>query len=330
MLEFEILNLIKNENKNKNTIILNPKLIKKNLIYKITLICNKNIHIQFKFYAKFINKIEFIYNNKSINKYNRIPFDGILFNCNLNIEKKLDIIINPIDLCTIIYIKDIIEYNFETLYNIEWNHIYIINLKRRSDRKENIIKQLEKLEIKNYDFLEAVDGLSLEIKEKYNEIKNININNPISTCGHFGCLLSHINAITLAKQNNYENIMILEDDIFFNDNFIENINKIKIPKYDMIYLGGIINKHKLFLNDWGFANKVMGAYAYIINNSIYDILIEKLKNLDEYIDVFYLKQIQPNYNVFILNDLIKTDLLSSDTSKKSKKMIKQLNYINKK
>jgi hypothetical protein len=71
----------------------------------------------------------------------------------------------------------------------------------------------------------------------------------------------------------------------------------------------------------------MGAYAYILSSSVFDIVLEGLKNLDEYIDFFYLKSIQRQKITIILNDIIKTDLNSSDTSHKSRIMIKRLDYI---
>jgi hypothetical protein len=95
-------------------------------------------------------------------------------------------------------------------------------------------------------------------------------------------------------------------------------------------LGGIISKKKLFFNDWIFANnnKIMGAYGYILQNKLFDSILGRLEKLTEYVDLFYLKQIQPNYSIILLNDYIKTDLISSDTSHKCEKLIKRLEYIN--
>ena len=71
----------------------------------------------------------------------------------------------------------------------------------------------------------------------------------------------------------------------------------------------------------------MGAYAYILSSSIYNIVLDGLEKLTEYVDFFYLKEIQPKYKTIILNDIIKTNLNSSDTSHKSKKLIKRIEYI---
>lgn len=103
-----------------------------------------------------------------------------------------------------------------------------------------MINNFIKIGITNYEFITGVDGLKPSIINKFNDYKN-NFKTKIITSGHFACLLSHIKAIKIAKQRGYLNIMILEDDVYFCDNFIEKISKMKIPKYDMIYLGEIIN-----------------------------------------------------------------------------------------
>ena len=308
------------------------------------------------FYANFIDWIEFIYTdlsnlsdltdlsdlsdlsnlsnlsnspNKSI-KYDYLPNQGILVSKTIKENSYLTINFKPIDLCTRITLKNInpIPIQINQLNLISWDNIFIINLQRRSDRREQMIKKLAEANIITYEFIEALDGLDPDIHNQFNQTSNTSTN-PIVTVGHFACLLSHIKAIQLAKSRNYSNIMILEDDVYFCDGFLARLTNLMVPQYDMIYLGGIISKKKLFLSEWAFCNgyKIMGAYGYILSKSIYDIVLEKLEKLLEYVDLLYIKQIQPNYKVLLLNDFIKTDLTSSDTSHKSKKLVKRLEYI---
>lgn len=120
--------------------------------------------------------------------------------------------------------------------------------------------------------------------------------------------------------------MILEDDISFCENFLNKLD-ISVPSYDMIYLGGIIDKKKIFLNNWSNYNCIMGAYGYILNCSLYDKILNDIEINKYYIDLYYIKNIQKNYRIILLDDFIKTDLKTSDTSSKSKKIIERLNYI---
>lgn len=326
MIQIILSNVIKkNESETEN--IYQPETISKKLTYKMIFKSNVNINLNFILYANFIDGIEFNSLNKQI-YYELISDKGLLFSTNISPNDYLEIKFKPIDLCTRIIIRNI---KFNILQNIctsKFDNIFIINLQRRNDRKEQMIKKLFDANIKHYEFIEAYDGLDTYIYNQFLEIKK-NTSSLIITSGHFACLLSHIKAIKLAKSRNYSNIMILEDDVYFCDNFLEKLSKLKLPQFDMIYLGGITSRKKLFPSNWCFCNdfKIMGAYGYILSSSIYNEVLTELEKLLNYVDFLFINQIQQKYKVILLDDFIKTDLLSSDTSHKSKKLIKRLKYI---
>ena len=83
-------------------------------------------------------------------------------------------------------------------------HILYINLESRPDRKKHVEKQLKRIGLKG---------------ERFNAIKLPN--------GALGCSMSHLKCIEMAKQNNWEHILILEDDILFTEpnTFIQQMNK---------------------------------------------------------------------------------------------------------
>ena len=73
------------------------------------------------------------------------------------------------------------------------NNIKIINLKKRTDRKQNVKTQLDKLGIYNYEFYEAINGYEIEESEKIGEIQQLFRNNDfLYKKGVIGCALSHI------------------------------------------------------------------------------------------------------------------------------------------
>ena len=96
--------------------------------------------------------------------------------------------------------------------------IYIINLKRRKDRRENVEQQLKLSGIDSYNFVEAVDGKALNASSELFSLferNDFNFNK-----GVIGCALSHIhlwNNLINDKENDF--YIILEDDITFCDNF---------------------------------------------------------------------------------------------------------------
>ena len=329
MIQIKLTNTkIKEEINNK--IIYQPKTYSDTLDYKIIIKSKISYQIQFVIYADFIDWIEFFYTDQSAKsyKYNYLSNQGMLVSHTIKENNYLTINFKPIDLCTRIIIKNINPIMITQLSLITWDNIFIINLQRRADRREQMEKKLLEASINTYEFIEALDGLDPDITKQFVEIKK-NPSNPIVTSGHFACLLSHIKAIQLAKSRNYSKIMILEDDVYFCNNFLDKLTNLIVPNSDMIYLGGIVSKKKLFLSEWAVCNgyKIMGAYGYILSKSIYDTVLSRLEKLLEYVDFLYIKQIQPNYKVILLNDFIKTDLTSTDTSHKSKKLIKRLEYI---
>lgn len=89
--------------------------------------------------------------------------------------------------------------------NIQEIPVIYINLERRKDRNANAINELKKLGLNNVT--------------RFNAIENSN--------GAIGCSLSHIKCIEIAIQNNYDYVLICEDDIsVLNvELFLTNANK---------------------------------------------------------------------------------------------------------
>lgn len=339
ILNCKLYNIIYDTN---NKIYLLNKYVNQYVNYKMVIVpkfhIKKKIFIQFKIHTQSIKLIDFIFGGK-VKKYTNIHPDGFLISFNFepnNINNKFEIQFYPFvkDYNIIDHVKikinKIIIYKYElsNFIKINWNKIFIINLNRREDRKKKMIYMFEKLKINsnNFEFIEAIDGLDKNILLKYNELKNKSLTKIVSS-GHFACLLSHIKAIEIAKQRNYSSIMILEDDVILCENFISKLENLLVPIYDMIYLGGIINKKKVLFNDWVKYNKIMGAYGYILKANLFDIVLKELNKLTDYVDLFYLKQIQTNYNIILLDDFVKTNLDSSDTSDKNYLMVQRLFYI---
>ena len=84
------------------------------------------------------------------------------------------------------------------------NHSFYINLESRPDRKKHVEEQLK------------IIGIT---SNRFNAIKLPN--------GALGCSMSHLKCIEIAKENNWEHVLIVEDDIkFLNPElFITQINK---------------------------------------------------------------------------------------------------------
>ena len=136
------------------------------------------------------------------------------------------IIIILIILCIIITTYNIID-KFINKWEDTIDGIVYINLDNREDRKNLLLKELEKI---NIDM------------DKVNKVSGSYIPNN----GHKGCVQSHIIALTMAKLNRWNNVLIFEDDMeldvspdVFNsniNNMLEYLNKNNIS-WDVIMLG---------------------------------------------------------------------------------------------
>jgi len=159
---------------------------------------------------------------------------------------------------------------------------YVINLTERNDKKKYIEKLFNKQKIK-FEF--------------YRPIKNES--NPRK-----GCLESHLHLIKNAIKNNYEKILIFEDDV----KFLKSIHEIKEPPNDwnMIYLGGTVhrvmdtkNKHYTRVQTWT-------THAYFVNLKDKEFVnkIMDMENYNEEVDRFYLEKIHPKYKCYMTNPMM--------------------------
>lgn len=143
------------------------------------------------------------------------------------------------------------------------DHIFYINLERRQDRRTQIEDILKEYEIEH-------------ISERFPAIDYPNK-------GIVGCMYSHLETIKLAKHRGYKNILILEDDFYFENSKEEIENKLAhffrtIKTYDVLMFSHNLKQY-LETHDPDIRRVIEAstASAYIINESYYDTLIELYK-----------------------------------------------------
>ena len=150
--------------------------------------------------------------------------------------------------------------------------VIFINLEERKDRREKCELILNKI----FD------------KDKIIRFEAIKEN-----LGAIGCTKSHIACLNLAIKNNWNNLLILEDDIILKDSEnLETFEKLVLNKYDVIVFGGT-----WFLNN-PFNNKLYScgtAASYLVNKHYYKKLN---KNFNDGLKLFYKTK---NYNKYGLD-----------------------------
>ena len=136
-------------------------------------------------------------------------------------------------------------------------HILYINLEYRKDRQEQIMKTL--LEYFSEEIIYRIPGILNKILPS------------------IGIAQAHINALEHAIKNNWEHVLIMEDDMVFNE-FEKNYEKLQSlmsSSYDVIVLGGI----KVDYNpETSKLYKCSSMGAYLVHKNYYEILLQNFKD----------------------------------------------------
>jgi len=186
------------------------------------------------------------------------------------------------------------------------DHVYVINLLRRSDRRDIISNELNSLGI-NYSFSKnTVDGEYLTVNEliSTNTIEKYFIDpSGICTMGVYGCALSHYNTWTEFLKTDYNTALILEDDVYFHPS--ENVNKLYdilttelplVKNWDIFFLArqSIINEGTSIteniiepITSWNLSDpKPWGAHSYIVTRKAAEYLVKNYLPIKYAVDVY--------------------------------------------
>lgn len=177
-----------------------------------------------------------------------------------------------------------------SILNNYFDKIYYLNLDRRPDRNQDCIDELSKCGIVAERF-SATDAKELNLKP------------------WMGCLLSNLEIIKTAKSKGFKNILILEDDVIFNDEFDTLFNSYinQIPdNWDMLYLSGNHNEHSGYQINKISENIIKcfitySTHSFAVNSTVYDLIINYLTyNQTKPVDVLY-TEIQRMCNAYSLS-----------------------------
>jgi GR25 family glycosyltransferase involved in LPS biosynthesis len=166
--------------------------------------------------------------------------------------------------------------------------VFVVNLLRRIDRKEDTENELQKAGISeiDYEFIEAVDGQALELTD---EINKLFLGNDFgSRKGVIGCALSHYNLWKQLVESKCDYYTIFEDDIKLCDEFKQKLNEAKcnLEGVDVLFLGyHVYNKDKDEIHKCFNGSKkeldcklyVGGTYGYIVTQSGAKKLLEYIE-----------------------------------------------------
>ena len=140
-------------------------------------------------------------------------------------------------------------------------HAFYINLETRPDRKQHVEKQLQSIGI---------------TPQRFNAIKMHNNN------GALGCSMSHLKCLQTAKENDWDHVLIVEDDITFLDpslfktqfNAFLNTNH----NFDVVLIAGNnVPPYQKIDNTCIKVTRCQTTTGYLVLNHYFDILIQNYK-----------------------------------------------------
>lgn len=159
-----------------------------------------------------------------------------------------------------------------------FNGAYCINLLSRMDKWDDCVKEFNKHGL-CVEWYQGVDGDKLDYD---GHLKT----------GMMGCLMSHVNLITEARDSGLETVLVFEDDVEFEEGLNEKFNEWykEVPEdWDMLYLGGNHNVRAVEKCNTHLmkCTNTYTTHAYALKHTIYDVLLDRINRKDLDVDVMY-------------------------------------------
>ena len=188
--------------------------------------------------------------------------------------------------------------------------ILVINLEKRTDRKQQVINIFNNIKFEDYIFYNAVDGKNIKLTL---EIKNLFKNNDFGNRkGFIGCALSHYYIwIDLVKDITNDYYIIFEDDFQLSDNFVncfdiskEHMNN-NLNTCDILFLGyHTCNKEiyngEITINNFENNNYIGGTFGYIITKQGAYKMLEYIEENGIKHGIDYVMKINLKLNKYII------------------------------
>ena len=196
---------------------------------------------------------------------------------------------------------------------------FYINLDYRIDRNEHMVSELQK-----YDLLNCVKRFpAVKAFDKTEFIRNDQHKMLSAT---LAAAESHKQIIKIAKENNYENVLILEDDAkFYNTENYRGIDIIetaldqlsKIDNWEIFFLGSNLHDTELNLLSPNLikCDCCVSTQAYILNKNTYDIILNDPEI--RYMDITLNNTFKEKYITYPLSLIQKSDDVSDIGGHKS-------------
>jgi GR25 family glycosyltransferase involved in LPS biosynthesis len=192
-----------------------------------------------------------------------------------------------------------------------FERIYCINLSHRTDKWEESLKEFEKVGIQNK--VVRFEGIKFD-RNLYGYMY-----------ARGGCFASHREIINICKQENVSNVLVLEDDIYFRNDPVKNLDlslkELKEHDWDIYYLGmnvttEVYSEPLIRISENLLKVKsALTTHAIAYNNLCYDDILNNIPAGDniinwlyqnESMDGWFMRYFLNTKNVFCPNEFLAT------------------------
>jgi hypothetical protein len=176
--------------------------------------------------------------------------------------------------------------NIMTL-NEYFDKIYCINLDEATERWDMCVEQFNKynINVERFPGIKIDSGLNGLLK------------------GEIGILRTNYEIIKKAKELNLNNVLILEDDFLFIENFNEIFNFMvkQVPdNWDFLYFGANhVNGINYISPNVAKMNRSYALHTFAVKNTMFDKILNILPNEKLQVDVYY-ADMMPSCNAYVL------------------------------
>jgi len=171
--------------------------------------------------------------------------------------------------------------------------IYICHYDKLTDRKDNIIRQLNRFEISNYQFVEIFHKDELNTEDINKKYPLINDPSNSMTNGEKSLALKHVWIIEDMNINSYSSVLVLEDDAVLCEDFIEKFNfyKNQLPNdWDIGWVGSCFNLREPQEPNVNIYKTNRGSrctHAFCLNRLIISKVIDAIAYVNKPSDHYY-------------------------------------------
>ena len=160
-----------------------------------------------------------------------------------------------------------------------FDKIFCINLDSRPDRWEQVQKEFDKVGI-----LDRVERFSALTGKTEGGPQGKNVRGWLKWKNVDGNNLSNLSCIKYAKENNLNNVLIFEDDIYFRwwdkQRFQKIIDTLSEQQWRLFFFGGTIDRrpynppfHKISDELYNIHLPLFGTSSYAVNSCTYDAIL---------------------------------------------------------